>query len=77
MKAKAEQPGKPRRLDRVGRRLLGMHLDEGAFREVKVLAARKGVTTDVLLNKALALLFRNYGRRPPRAVTRKLDGLDL
>lgn len=54
-----------------------MHLDERAFREVKILAVRKGVTTDALLNKALALLFRNYGKRPPRAVTRKLDGLDL
>lgn len=57
--------------------MLGMHLDERAFREVKILAVRKGVTTDALLNKALALLFRNYGKRPPRAVTRKLDGLDL
>lgn len=72
MKSAKGDSEKPTRPDRADKRLITAHVEPEVYREFKVLAAQRGMTTDLMLTKALALLFDNYGEKPPAAIRRKL-----
>ncbi len=49
-----------RRPDRIGKRLLQAHLPATTVIELKILAAKKGVTVVSLVEEAIALLLAQY-----------------
>lgn len=49
-----------RRPDRVGKRLLQAHLPETTVIQLKILAAKKGVSVVSLVEEAIVLLFAQY-----------------
>ncbi len=49
-----------RRPDRIGKRLLQAHLPATTVVELKILAAKKGVTVVSLVEEAIALLLAQY-----------------
>lgn len=57
--AKTGEPTE-RRPDRVGKRLLQAHLPATTVVELKILAARKGVTVVSLVEEAIALLLAQH-----------------
>ena len=65
----------PDRPDRANKRTVGCFLDADAFREFKMLVAEQDGTTDGMVNKAIALLFESYGRRPPKSIVSRLKTL--
>ena len=72
-----QAPAKQPRPDRQDKRLLTAHVEPEVYKEFKVLAAQQGMTTDLMLTKALALLFDDCGKKPPAALRRKLANHQL
>jgi hypothetical protein len=70
-------PHSARRPDRDHKRTLAAHIEQGAFREFKILAAELSTTTEGALTKAVALLFEKYGKPVPKAIGQKLTELHL
>lgn len=60
------------RPDREGTRMLAAHFDPEVYRDFKILAAEQGQNTNTLMNKAVELLFESFGRKPPKALRKKL-----
>jgi hypothetical protein len=52
------------RPDRAGRRLLGAHVPEAAYRQFRLLAAEEGTNNHELLREAINDLFRKRGKDP-------------
>jgi hypothetical protein len=51
------------RPDRAGKRLLGAHIPETAYRQFRILAAEKGIANNELLREAINDLFAKYGKQ--------------
>ncbi len=51
------------RPDRAGKRLLGAHVPETAYRQFRILAAEKGIANNELLREAINDLFAKYGKQ--------------
>lgn len=58
-----ETPAANDRPDRAGKRLLGAHIPETAYRQFRILAAEKGIANNELLREAINDLFAKYGKQ--------------
>ena|ERR1700722_8332675 len=61
-----------KRHDRTKKHLLGSHVTEDVFWETKILVAKLGLNTDLVMHEALGFLFRAYHVPIPRSLMEKL-----
>lgn len=60
------------RSDRVGKRVVMSHVDQDIHRDLKVLAARLGVTMDLILHFSYARTLEIYNEALPETLREKL-----
>ena len=73
----ASRPSSPARPDRADKRMVTGYLEPDAFRDLKVLIAKKDTTTDAAVTKAIEVFFRDCGEKVPRSIMRRLKTLGL
>jgi hypothetical protein len=61
-----------KRADRQELRTLTVHVDPAIYKQVKILIATTGSSTDLLLHAAVYLLLRHYDQQTPDVLSDKL-----